>query len=173
MIDAIFGQDGTLVGYRGDGLLAVFGAPITQDDHADRALAAAREMLEVRLPRFNRWLENRGLSEPFEMGIGLNSGPFMSCNVGSERALEYTVHGDTVNTASRLGNAPDAPSSWPTRPTKPCRAPLTTSTSWASSRSAGGVRRSASSHSTGSTFAETPTPLARVKKNSTARQACD
>jgi adenylate cyclase len=102
MIDAIFGQDGTLVGYRGDGLLAVFGAPIAQDDHADRALAAAREMLDLRLPRFNRWLENRGLGEPFEMGIGLNSGPFMSGNVGSERALEYTVHGDTVNTASRL-----------------------------------------------------------------------
>ena len=53
MIDAIFGHDGTLVGYRGDGLLAVFGAPIALDDHADRALAAAREMFEVRLPRFN------------------------------------------------------------------------------------------------------------------------
>ena len=102
MIDAIFGQDGTLVGYRGDGLLAVFGAPIALDDHADRALAAAREMLEVRLPRFNDWLAEQGLSERFEMGIGLNSGPFMSGNVGSARQLEYTVHGDTVNTASRL-----------------------------------------------------------------------
>jgi adenylate cyclase len=103
MIDAIFGQDGTLVGYRGDGLLAVFGAPIALEDHADRALAAAREMLEVRLPRFNDWLaEEEGISHSFEMGIGLNSGPFMSGNVGSERALEYTVHGDTVNTASRL-----------------------------------------------------------------------
>ena len=102
MIDAIFAQDGTLVGYRGDGLLAVFGAPIALDDHADRALAAAREMLEVRLPRFNDWLAERRLSEPFEMGIGLNSGPFMSGNVGSAKQLEYTVHGDTVNTASRL-----------------------------------------------------------------------
>ena len=99
---AIFAQDGTLVGYRGDGLLAVFGAPIALDDHADRALAAAREMLEVRLPRFNDWLAERRLSEPFEMGIGLNSGPFMSGNVGSAKQLEYTVHGDTVNTASRL-----------------------------------------------------------------------
>ena len=102
MIDAIFEHDGTLVGYRGDGLLAVFGAPIALDDHADRALAAAREMLEVRLPRFNRWLRDRGLGEGFEMGIGLNSGPFMSGNVGSARRLEYTVHGDTVNTAARL-----------------------------------------------------------------------
>src|SRR5262245_5606936 len=102
MIDAIFAQDGTLVGYRGDGLLAVFGAPIALDDHADRALASAREMLEVRLPRFNSWLHEQGLAESFEMGIGLNSGPFMSGNVGSARQLEYTVHGDTVNTAARL-----------------------------------------------------------------------
>jgi class 3 adenylate cyclase len=102
LIDAIFGHDGTLIGYRGDGVLAVWGAPIPLEDHADRALAAACEMLEVRLPRFNRWLEEEGLGEPFEMGIGLNSGAFMSGNVGSERQLEYTVTGDTVNTASRL-----------------------------------------------------------------------
>ena len=92
MIDAIFGQDGTLVGYRGDGLLAVFGAPIALEDHADRALASAREMLEVRLPRFNGWLRGAGpRASGFEMGVGLNSGPFMSGNVGSARRLEYTV----------------------------------------------------------------------------------
>jgi len=102
MIEAIFAQEGTLVGYRGDGLLAVFGAPIALDDHADRALASAREMLEVRLPRFNVWLDEHGLGGPFQMGVGLNSGPFMSGNVGSARQLEYTVHGDTVNTAARL-----------------------------------------------------------------------
>jgi adenylate cyclase len=102
MIDAIFEQGGTLVGYRGDGLLAVFGAPIPTEDHADRSLAAAREMLEVRLPRFNGWLAERGLGEGFAMGIGLNSGHFMSGNVGSARQLEYTVHGDTVNTAARV-----------------------------------------------------------------------
>jgi adenylate cyclase len=102
MIDAIFEQGGTLVGYRGDGLLAVFGAPIPAEDHADRSLAAAREMLEVRLPRFNGWLAERGLGAGFAMGIGLNSGHFMSGNVGSARQLEYTVHGDTVNTAARV-----------------------------------------------------------------------
>ena len=102
MIDAIFDHAGTLVGYRGDGLLAVFGAPIPLDDHADRALAAAREMLAARLPRFNRRVREQTLGNGFEMGIGLNSGPFMSGNVGSARRLEYTVHGDTVNTASRL-----------------------------------------------------------------------
>jgi class 3 adenylate cyclase len=102
MTEAIFEHGGTLVGYRGDGLLAVFGAPIPLDDHADRSLAAAREMLGVRLPRFNRWLGEHGLGKGFTMGIGLNSGGFMSGNVGSARQLEYTVHGDTVNTAARL-----------------------------------------------------------------------
>jgi adenylate cyclase len=102
MIDAIFAHGGTLVSYRGDGVLAVFGSPIGLDDHADRALAAAREMLELRLPRFNRWLREHGLGDGFAMGIGLNSGHFMSGNVGSARRLEYTVHGDTVNTAARL-----------------------------------------------------------------------
>jgi adenylate cyclase len=104
MIDAVFEHGGTLVGYRGDGLLAVFGAPIPLDDHADRSLAAAREMLDVRLPRFNTWLREQGLGDGFAMGIGLNSGQFMSGNVGSTRQLEYTVHGDTVNTAARIEN---------------------------------------------------------------------
>ncbi len=87
----------------GDGIMAVFGAPITQPDHADRAVTAAKEMLAERLPRFNDWLREAGLSESgFRMGIGLNSGPVMSGSVGSERRLEYTAVGDTTNTAARL-----------------------------------------------------------------------
>jgi adenylate cyclase len=102
MIDTVFEHGGTLVSLRGDGFLAVFGAPIPLQDHADRSLAAAREMLDVRLPRFNRWLHAKALGGGFAMGIGLNSGRFMSGNVGSPRRLEYTVHGDTVNTAARV-----------------------------------------------------------------------
>jgi adenylate cyclase len=90
---------GTVVSYMGDGIMAVFGAPIEQPDHADRALAAAREMLTVRLPRFNAWLTEGG---PFRMGIGLNSGPVSSGNVGSEERLEYAAVGDTTNVAARL-----------------------------------------------------------------------
>ena len=100
--DAILEHGGTLVAYRGDGFLAAFGAPIEVEDHADRALATARDMVEVRLPRFNAWLRSNGPGEDVRMGVGLNSGPFMSGNVGSLRRLEYTVHGDTVNTASRI-----------------------------------------------------------------------
>jgi adenylate cyclase len=102
MSDAILDHGGTLVAYMGDGIMAVFGAPIEQDDHSDRALAAAREMLDVRLPRFSAWLREKGLSEGFRMGIGLNSGRVMSGNVGSERRVEYTAIGDTTNTAARL-----------------------------------------------------------------------
>jgi adenylate cyclase len=101
MSDAILDEGGTLVAYMGDGIMAVFGAPVEQPDHADRGLAAAREMLR-RLEGFNDWLREEGLGEGFKMGIGLNSGPVMSGNVGSERRLEYTAIGDTTNTAARL-----------------------------------------------------------------------
>ena len=102
MSDAILDHGGTLVAYMGDGIMAVFGAPVAQDDHADRALAAAREMLGPRLDRFNEYLREQGLGEGFRMGVGLNSGQVMSGNVGSERRLEYTAIGDTTNTAARL-----------------------------------------------------------------------
>ena len=95
--DAILDHGGTLVTYLGDGVMAVFGAPLAQDDHADRALAAAREILGVRLPRFNTQT-----GEDFRMGIGLHSGAVMSGNVGSERRMEYAAVGDVTNTAARL-----------------------------------------------------------------------
>jgi adenylate cyclase len=101
MSDAILDHDGTLVAYMGDGIMAVFGAPIAADDHAEKALGAAREMLD-RLERFNAWLRDEGLGDGFKMGIGLNSGDVMSGNVGSARRLEYTTIGDTTNTAARL-----------------------------------------------------------------------
>jgi adenylate cyclase len=101
MSEAILDHGGTLVAYMGDGIMAVFGAPLQQDDHADRGLAAARDML-ARLEGFNGWLREQELHDGFKMGIGLNTGPVMSGNVGSERRLEYTALGDTTNTAARL-----------------------------------------------------------------------
>jgi adenylate cyclase len=102
MSDAILDHGGTLVAYMGDGIMAVFGAPIAQEDHADRALSTAREMLTVRLPRFNAWIREQELGDGFRMGIGLNSGHVMSGNVGSERRVEYTAVGDTTNSAARI-----------------------------------------------------------------------
>jgi len=103
MTEAIMDAGGTLVSYMGDGIMAVFGAPLDQPDHADRALQAAREMMGVRLPRFNRWLRDQRIADrDFRMGIGLNTGPVMAGNVGSARRVEYSAIGDTTNTASRL-----------------------------------------------------------------------
>jgi adenylate cyclase len=102
MSAAILDNGGTLVAYMGDGIMAVFGAPIEQPDHADRALRAAREMLGPRLRTFNDYLRAEALGEGFRMGVGLNSGHVMSGNVGSQRRLEYTAIGDTTNTAARL-----------------------------------------------------------------------
>ncbi len=103
MTEASMAAGGTLISYMGDGIMAVFGAPLAQPDHADRALRAAREMMGVRLPHFNAWLAEQGLGDHgFRMGIGLNSGTVMAGNVGSEQRVEYTAIGDTTNTASRL-----------------------------------------------------------------------
>ena len=102
MSDAILDNGGTLVTYMGDGIMAVFGAPIEMAGHADCALAAAREMLHSRLPAFNRWVREKDLGDGFGFGIGLSSGLIVSGTVGSERRLEYTTVGDTTNTAARL-----------------------------------------------------------------------
>jgi adenylate cyclase len=102
MSEAILANGGTLVSFMGDGIMALFGAPIEQPDHAERAVRAAREMAAERLPRFNDWLATHGIEHRFRIGIGLNSGPVMSGNVGSAERLEYTAIGDTTNTAARL-----------------------------------------------------------------------
>jgi adenylate cyclase len=100
---AIFDHGGTVVSYQGDGVLAVFGAPLEQSDHAARALAAAAQILDDALPAYNRWLADSGLStQPLSAGIGVNSGPVMAGSVGSSKRLEYAAVGDTTNVAARL-----------------------------------------------------------------------
>ncbi len=102
MTEAILAEGGTLIAYMGDGIMAVFGTPIEHEDHADRAVRAARAMVGERLGRFNEWIAEQGFGHRFEMGVGVNSGQVMAGNVGSERRVEYTAIGDTTNTASRL-----------------------------------------------------------------------
>jgi adenylate cyclase len=102
MTEAILAEGGTLIAYMGDGIMAVFGTPLEQDDHADRAVRAARAMVGPRLERFNDWIASQGFDRRFKMGVGVNSGAVMAGNVGSERRVEYTAIGDTTNTASRL-----------------------------------------------------------------------
>jgi adenylate cyclase len=102
MTDVILRHGGTLIAFMGDGIMAVFGAPIELEDHADRAYAAACEMAGPALDEFNEWMRREGHGDGFRIGVGLNSGEVMAGNVGSEKRLEYTVIGDTTNTASRI-----------------------------------------------------------------------
>jgi adenylate cyclase len=101
MSDAIMAHGGTLAGYRGDGIFAIFGAPLPQPDHAKHAYAAALEMTSTRLDSFNAWLREQG-HEGFRMGVGICTGEAMAGNVGSEERMEYTAIGDTTNIAARL-----------------------------------------------------------------------
>ncbi|MBI4706218.1 MAG: CHASE2 domain-containing protein [Deltaproteobacteria bacterium] len=103
MVACIFRHGGTVDKYLGDGILAYFGAPLPQPDHALRAVHAAQDMLVALVGVRRRWAE-RGVAE-LAIGIGVHSGPAIVGNLGSEQRLEYTVIGDTVNTASRLQTA--------------------------------------------------------------------
>jgi adenylate cyclase len=100
MTDLIFDNGGTLDKYLGDGIMAVFGAPIARPDDAARSVKTAVEMQRA-LAQLNLDWENRG-QPPVQAGIGVNTGPVTAGNIGSARRMDYTVIGDTVNTASRL-----------------------------------------------------------------------
>ncbi len=107
MTDVVLEEGGTLVNYMGDGIMAVFGAPDPDPDHAGAALRAARRML-AGLDAFNARRRDDG--PPFRIGIGLHSGPVVAGNIGTVRRLTYTMIGDTVNTAARIeGMTKEAP----------------------------------------------------------------
>src|SRR5690348_6611692 len=100
MNHAILAAGGTVMQFVGDAVMAVFGAPIAQDHHADRAVAAARAMHEHQSAVNQKWATD-GLAA-FGLGIGLSTGEVAAALLGSEERLEYTVVGDTVNLAQRL-----------------------------------------------------------------------
>jgi adenylate cyclase len=106
MNDAILGENGTVMQFVGDAVMAVFGAPFEQADHADRAVAAAFGMHEKQLQINLRWMEE-GLP-PFGLGLGLSTGEAAAALLGSEERLEYTLVGDTVNMSQRLQQLAEA-----------------------------------------------------------------
>jgi class 3 adenylate cyclase/DNA-binding NarL/FixJ family response regulator len=106
MNDAILGENGTVMQFVGDAVMAVFGAPFAQEDHADRAVAAALAMHAKQSVINIRW-ETEGLPA-FGLGLGLSTGDAAAALLGSEERLEYTLVGDTVNLSQRLQQLADA-----------------------------------------------------------------
>lgn len=98
--DSIHATGGTVMQFTGDGVMAVYGAPFPQEDHADRALQASIEIHQRQVELNERW-GNDGL-EPFLLGVGLCTGEVAAALLGSEERLEYTLVGDTVNLSARL-----------------------------------------------------------------------
>jgi adenylate cyclase len=98
--DAIFEYGGTLDKFIGDAVMAFFGAPLPQEDHAERAVRSALD-LSRGVARWNRQRVADGL-DPVEIRIAIHSGPVVVGDIGSERRVDYTVLGNTVNVAARL-----------------------------------------------------------------------
>lgn len=103
MVDIVFEYEGTLDKFMGDAVMAIFGAPADQHDHAERAVLVAVKM-QQRLAELISG-EHPKLHEPIEIGIGVNTGEVVAGFLGSPMALDYTVVGDVVNTASRICSA--------------------------------------------------------------------
>ena len=100
MVDIVFKHKGTLDKFVGDMVMALFGAPLDDVDHAEHAVDAALEMIDELLKLNERWTaEGR---PALDIGIGINTGPMIAGNIGSEAIMSYTVIGDAVNLGSRL-----------------------------------------------------------------------
>jgi adenylate cyclase len=106
MVEIIFRYEGTLDKFVGDEIMALYGSPVTHADDPIRAVRTAIDMLDV-LARWNVERTSRG-KVAVQIGIGINTGEVVAGYLGSSKALEYTVIGDSVNTGSRLCSAAKA-----------------------------------------------------------------
>src|SRR5947207_2812293 len=97
---AILAHTGTVMQFVGDSVMAVFGAPLPEVDHARRALDTARAMHDAQTEVNSRWATER--LPPFDLGIGLSTGEVAAALLGSEERLEYSLVGDSVNLCQRL-----------------------------------------------------------------------
>ena len=100
MTEIIQRRNGTIIEFIGDGIMAIFGAPVSSDFHASDAVAAAVEM-QRQMEEINRWNENQGYPQ-LEMGIGINTGEVIVGNIGSEKRTKYGVVGSHVNLCGRI-----------------------------------------------------------------------
>jgi adenylate cyclase len=101
MVDIVFRHKGTVDKFVGDMVMALFGAPLDDPQHADHAVETALDMIAA-LRRLNERWASEGKLSGLDIGIGINSGPMIAGNIGSEQIMSYTVIGDSVNLGSRL-----------------------------------------------------------------------
>jgi adenylate cyclase len=100
MVDVVFAHRGTVDKFVGDMVMALFGAPLADPDHADHAVRAALGMLDALGGLNARW--DADGRPRLEIGIGVNSGDMVAGNIGSDQVMSYTVIGDAVNLGSRI-----------------------------------------------------------------------
>jgi class 3 adenylate cyclase len=103
---AVYRYEGTIAQLLGDGVLAFFGAPLTHEDDAERAVRAALEIL-ASMRDYADELRQRGMAATFQMRVGLNTGTVVVGQIGSDLHMEYLAIGDTVNLAARIQSAAD------------------------------------------------------------------
>ena len=100
LMDEIHKYEGTINQFTGDGVMALFGAPLAHEDHAQRACHAALAIQNALLPYSEKLKEVRSID--FKMRLGLNSGPVVVGAIGDDLRMDYTAIGDTINLASRM-----------------------------------------------------------------------
>jgi adenylate cyclase len=100
MVEVVFKYEGTLDKFMGDGIMALWGAPVVHPDDALRCVSCALEQMDV-LAKFNRRRVEEN-QEALAIGIGIHTGPLVAGYIGSSKALSYTVIGDVANTSARV-----------------------------------------------------------------------
>jgi class 3 adenylate cyclase/tetratricopeptide (TPR) repeat protein len=100
LMDEIHKCEGTVNEFRGDGVMALFGAPIAHEDHAQRACYASLAVQQALVPYGEKLKSRYGID--FKMRIGLNSGPVVVGAIGDDLRMDYTAQGDTANLAARM-----------------------------------------------------------------------
>jgi class 3 adenylate cyclase/tetratricopeptide (TPR) repeat protein len=116
LMDEIHKWEGTITQFTGDGLMAIFGAPIAHEDHAQRACYTALSIQKTMSQYGEKIRKERGLE--FKMRIGLNSGPVVVGSIGDDLRMDYTAIGDTTNFAARVEQVAKAGEVWMSQETR-------------------------------------------------------
>jgi class 3 adenylate cyclase len=116
LMDEIHRYEGTINQFTGDGVMALFGAPVAHEDHAQRACYAALSIQKATGEYGNKIERERGVE--FKIRIGLNSGPVIVGSIGDDLRMDYTAVGDTTNLAARIQQAAKPGEVWASQETR-------------------------------------------------------